>query len=459
MTGESQREHGAGGPTAGTGASAVRELAPYLLLASVAGLVLAYLAKAPCRFGGHWEGAGRYAFACYTDVYPLYYGYGFTDGVVPYLQYDLEYPVLIGAVMFLLSSVVGPIEDAWARGFLFFDLTALLMGAFLVVAVFAVAAAAGDRRRMRSALFMALAPGTFLAAFINWDLMAVALSVLFIVAWGARRPALAGVLLGAAIAAKFYPLVFLGPLFLLCLRAGRLRAFFLALATTAGTWLALNLPVMLAAPHGWSTFFVFSSERMADWGSIWYALQEWGVQIQPDQVNTLGTGSFVLACTAIAVVALCAPRRPRLTQLLFLVVAAFLLTNKVWSPQFVLWLVPLAVLARPRFGALGLWQLAEIGYFVGIWWYLLSMSGPEDLAGLPVAGIGFDVYGLLLLGRFAAVALLCALVLADVFAPGRDPVRAGGVDDPSGGVLSDAPDRFAWGVWAGRAARVPAGSA
>ena len=28
--------------------------------------------------------------------------------------------------------------------------------------------------------------------------------------------------------------------------------------------------------------------------------------------------------------------------------AAFLLTNKVWSPQFVLWLLPLAVLAWPR---------------------------------------------------------------------------------------------------------------
>ncbi len=44
-------------------------------------------------------------------------------------------------------------------------------------------------------------------------------------AWAARRTVLAGVLLGLAVATKFYPVFFFGPLLLLCLRAGRLRAF------------------------------------------------------------------------------------------------------------------------------------------------------------------------------------------------------------------------------------------
>ena len=55
----------------------------------------------------------------------------------------------------------------------------------------------------------------------------------------------------------------------------------------------------------------------------------------------------------------------------FLLLAAFLMTNKVWSPQYVIWLVPLAVLARPRLWPYVLWQLAEIGYFFGIWGYLI----------------------------------------------------------------------------------------
>ena len=39
-------------------------------------------------------------------------------------------------------------------------------------------------------------------------------------------------------------------------------------------------------------------------------------------------------------------RRTTRRQVLFLVVAAFLLTNKVYSPQYVIWLILLAVLAQ-----------------------------------------------------------------------------------------------------------------
>ena len=83
------------------------------------------------------------------------------------------------------------------------------------------------------------------------------------------------------------------------------------------------------------------------------------------------------ACAAIAVLALAAPRRPRLPQLCFLVLAAFLMTNKVWSPQYVIWLVPLAVLARPRLWPYLLWQLAEVAYFFGIWGYLIFVYAAE----------------------------------------------------------------------------------
>ena len=58
---------------------------------------------------------------------------------------------------------------------------------------------------------VALSPALLLSSYINWDLLAVALAALALAAWSARRPALAGVLLGLAIAAKFYPLLFLGP--------------------------------------------------------------------------------------------------------------------------------------------------------------------------------------------------------------------------------------------------------
>ncbi len=78
-----------------------------------------------------------------------------------------------------------------------------------------------------------------------------------------------------------------------------------------------------------------------------------------------------LLCLGIAVLTLSAPRRPRLAQICFLALAAFMMTNKVWSPQFVLWLVPFAVLARPNWKPLALWQVAECWYFFAIWLYLV----------------------------------------------------------------------------------------
>ena len=77
-------------------------------------------------------------------------------------------------------------------------------------------------------------------------------------------------------------------------------------------------------------------------------------------------------------IGLTAPATPRLAQLGFLVVAGFLLVNKVYSPQYVLWLLPLAVLARPRLRDQVIWQATEVFYFASVWWYLGSFLAPGD---------------------------------------------------------------------------------
>jgi uncharacterized membrane protein len=317
----------------------------------------------------------------------------------------------------------------------------VLLALFAVAGTLATAYLAGRSRRW-TALLVALAPGLILASFINWDLIAMGLVALGMAAWAARRQVLAGVLLGLAVATKFYPLVFFGPLLLLCLRAGRLRAFAVTTASAAAAWLVVNLPVALAAPAGWERFYKLNATRTADWGSIWYYFEteRWPFlgTLGGRSLNEFSLAVFAAGCVLIGVLILAAPRRPRLPQVFFLVLAAFLLANKVWSPQYVIWLVPLVVLARPRLWSYALWQAAEVGYFFAIWAYLVTVLGPVPTAA---GGIGTGLYFTALLARLGTVTLLCALVVADILRPQADVVRAGGEDDPAGGVLAGSPDR------------------
>jgi uncharacterized membrane protein len=415
-----------------------------LLTAAVLGMVLAFAEKAPCRSGAWNHYAKQFQDACYTDIYPLYYGEGLSAGKVPYTGHPVEYPVLIGGAMQAAAWLVRNVGTV-IRGREFFDVTVVLLALCAVVGVLATARAAGPDRRAQ-ALMVALSPALILSAFINWDLIALALTALGIAAWAARRSVWAGVLLGLGVAAKFYPLVVFGPLLLLCLRAGQLREFAKTLAAGVAAWLAVDLPVMIAAPSGWAYFYVFSKDRGADWGSVWYLFEHFNVpvlgNVRLSALNQMSAAFFAVACVAIAVLALAAPRRPRLPQLCFLVLAAFLITNKVWSPQYVIWLVPLAVLARPRLWPYLLWQLAEVVYFFAIWGYLIFVFAGQGNQVTGYQGISTGWYFAALLARLLTVGLLAACVVRDILQPERDVVRAHGHDDPAGGVLDHAEDQF-----------------
>jgi hypothetical protein len=104
--------------------------------------------------------------------------------------------------------------------------------------------------------------------------------------------------------------------------------------------------------------------------------------------------------------------------------------------------VPLAVLARPRLWPYVLWQLAEVAYFFGIWGFLIFVYSSEGNPVTGYGGISTGWYFAVLGARFLAVALLAAYVVRDILAPERDVVRASGADDPAGGVLDHADDRF-----------------
>jgi uncharacterized membrane protein len=300
-------------------------------------------------------------------------------------------------------------------------------------------------RRPWDAAMIGLSPVLLMYAFNNWDLLAVALTTLGMWAWARRHPVVAGVLLGLGVAAKLYPVLVLGVLFLLCLRAGRLRPWLTAAVSAGLAWLVVDLPIAVLAPDNWARFFTLSDTRPANPESIWaIALHYWPGFLDgplaegetPVVLNAVVAVALVLAAAGVGWLALAAPLRPRWPQLAFLMVAAFLLLNKVYSPQYALWLLPLAVLARPRWRSLLLWQATEALVWVLTMLYYLGAAH----RGVDVEWFYFAV-GL----RDVALVVLMALVVSEVWRPDTDLVRRSwpGTDDPTGGPLDHAPDRFA----------------
>ncbi|WP_151477271.1 glycosyltransferase family 87 protein [Streptomyces albicerus] len=418
-----------------------------IALVAIGMFALGMVQKLPCYDGAWFFGASsQYTHACYSDIPHLYQGRGFADGLVPYfdkLEGDmeyLEYPVLTGVFMEVaawLTPGSGSIQD---QEQVYWMVNAGML--MVCAAVIAVCVTRTHRRRPWDGLLIALAPAVALTATINWDLLAVALTAAAMLMWSRGRTLAFGVLLGLATAAKLYPVLLLGPLFVLCWRAGKWREFGTALLGAAGSWLIVNLPVMLLAPEGWSKFYTFSQERGVDFGSFWLILsQRMESPLATDTVNAFATVLMLISCVGVAALALTAPRRPRFAQLAFLIVAAFILTNKVYSPQYVLWLVPLAALARPKWRDFLIWQACEVAYFLGIWMYLAYTTSGDAHKGLPEEG-----YQLAIAVHLLGTLYLCAVIVRDIFMPERDVVRRSGDDDPSGGVLDGAEDVFVLGA-------------
>jgi uncharacterized membrane protein len=445
-----------------------------VLVLTILTSLLGFLQKSSCTTHP-WANDYQYTRVCYTDVFVLYTAEHLDGSVrdgtrvgVPYRDHPVEYPAVIGGLMWTAAeithlihpndprTVAGAVVDHRPRTF--FDVTVLILAMFALVTTWTVARLAGRQRVWDAAIF-ALAPIIVFDGFINWDLAAVAFTGLGMWAWSRRHHVSAGVFLGLGVATKLYPVFVLVALGVLCLRSARLREWWRAVAGAALAFVVAYVPVLLVArpfpfpnadcpdhrPLSAALFFwKFSQIRGADWGSPWLAAREIsGSSLDSPScghapaVLNLGVGlATVFVVASVALLAVVAARRPRVPQVAFLLVAGFVLVNKVDSPQYCLWLLPLAVLALPRWGPLLVWQITEVVLTVANFLVLVNQEHPSQ--GLPMWPYLASMFL-----RDAALLWVMGLVVRDMLRPGADVVRRTGVDDPAGGVLADAPDRWA----------------
>src|SRR5664279_4833630 len=383
---------------------------------------------------------------CYSDVVPLWSDERLNVGAVPYRHTAVEYPVLTGGFMWLTATFTRGLHDLhseWSQVVLFGVLTALLLAVCGLI-VTAATAFTGRRRPYDAALF-ALSPLLVFHAYSNWDLLAMALASSALWAWSREKPVATGALIGLGTAAKLYPVFLLVPLAVLAIRTRRYGPVAWTAVAAVISWLTVNLPFAIAYHHGWWTFYKYSEDRAAERSSIWAigkTLLSAGDNPADATYWVPPRAPLVLAIVAgmlvVFWIGLSAPSKPRVAQLAFLAVLMFLLTTKVWSPQYSLWLVPLLALARPRWRLAIIWQFTEIA----VWFATLTLLLGEG-TNQSAHGIGYGWLMLLLVIRDGLLLGLAGLIVRDMWRPELDVVRAGGEDDPGGGFFDDARDYFA----------------
>ena len=367
----------------------VRTLVALALFASL----VSFAKFSQCENTG-WATPDQYIHACYSDLPALYASRGLDTNTWPYSSDDnsVEYPVVTAMVMYV-TSFAAKSPASYFNVNIFF-LILLFIATLIVV----------RKIRPEFAYLSAIAPAMIASLFINWDLWGIATMMLAIYWFDRKQYLHSALILALSISTKFLPIFLLIPIAFILWRDTKLKELVKYVAVVAVTWLAINAPFALTTPTGWWRFFKLNLERGADWGSIWLALQQLGLSLT--NLNYLSILVLLIALTSVAIVLFELKYTPTLASVAFIVMASVMVASKVYSPQFVLWLTPLAVIAltnKKDLHAFWLWQATEVIYHVAIWQHIASITGAKF-------GLGPTPYAILTLVRIAGTIYLMAVL-------------------------------------------------
>jgi hypothetical protein len=291
---------------------------------------------------------------------------------VPYRDFNIEYPP--GALItFLVPTYLRKLAGYHETYFFWFRVELLVIGiAALVAMAWALHHLGASRRRAFWALCVAGVAPALLGpiAFSRYDYVPALLTVAAVAALAARRPTLACAFCGLGAATKVYPAVLI-PLALIELwRAQGARAVARGVAVTVAVVAALAGPFVAVAPHGVSWALHRQLVRPLQVESLpaaFFAIAHviGGLHVhvvkRAGSDNLIGSGpdlaatlSGIATVVAIAAVYVFYARGNRTREQLVVssvaAVTAYIAFSKVFSPQYLVWLIPLVPLVGGRRG-------------------------------------------------------------------------------------------------------------
>lgn len=323
-----------------------------------------------------WKTPDQYIRACYSDIPALFGERGLDKGQWAYSSgmKSVEYPVVTGAVMWGIAKIT-PSGIHAVRSY-------FNINVFLLLIIFIFIALVTFKIRPEFSYLLPLAPAAVMSLYINWDLWAI-ISMMGAIYWFDRKKYLLSALaLGISISTKFMPIFLLLPILFIFWKKNYLRESLKYLGTTLLTFAVINIPVYLSTPQGWLRFYQLNISRGPDWGSPWYALSLLGIDVA--NLNYLAILSLLIGLILIFIFLLELSYIPTLASVSFILMATAMAVSKVYSPQYVLWLTPLAAIAlidKRDLPAFWIWQGGEVLYHLAIWEHLALVTGAKF--GLP----------------------------------------------------------------------------
>ena len=353
-----------------------------------------------------------------------FYGTRFFNGEHPWpyepqqtndygLLKPIEYPVITGVAIWLLTFVTPQMGDTVTN---YFVINAFLHALFFAGTGYYIKKLTNNS----TAYLFVLAPACFMALNLNWDMWAVLPMVASIYYFEKEKRNVSAILLGIAIAAKFFPAVLLLPIGIYFLRGKQVKEGVRYFGIVLATWIFFNLPVMVVSFDGWKYFYTFSFNRGLGDGSIYSVLGKLGLgQVYSNPLyyvlNIALFGAFIIFLIKSKV-------NLSLAETAFFTMFCFTYFGKQYSMQYVLWLAPLAVLCiaslpkkyiRSATYIYGAWQgvelLFRITYFQN-WVTNLSAS-----RGTPVPNpIPDGLFGFIAILRYLILGALVTFLIGNL---------------------------------------------